>query len=119
MTFYARFENLCAEVGLKPQSKEMQVITGVSSPAISNWGKKGALPNAEVLCRIAKHFNITTDYLLCLSEVREPQTVTLTDHEMLLLKAFRAADAEGQQNIIFTCQLEMRKAENGESVSAG
>lgn len=118
MTFYDRYEQLCSEHGMRPQTPEMLEISGVTSGSVSGW-KKGALPKAEALCRLAAHFHVTTDYLLGLSEVRNPQTITLTDHEMLLLKAFRAADAEGQQNIIFTCQYEMRKAEKGESVNAG
>lgn len=118
MTFYDRYKLLCSEHGMRPQTPEMLEITGVTSGSVSGWSK-GALPKADVLCRLANYFDVTTDYLLGLSELRKPQAITLTDHELLLLKAFRAADAEGQQNIIFTCQLELRKAEKGENVSAG
>lgn len=118
MTFYDRYEQLCSERGMRPQTPEMLEIAGVTSGSVSGW-KKGALPKTEVLCRLASYFQVTTDYLLCLSELRNPQAQILSEHEQLLIKAFRAADAEGQQNIIFSCQLELRKAGKGEVVSAG
>ena len=42
MTFYDRFEMLCAERQMKPQTQEIQDIAGVSSPAISGWKNKGS-----------------------------------------------------------------------------
>lgn len=114
MSFYERFETLCTEAGIKPQSKEMQEITGVSSPAISNWDLKGSLPKGETLCRIAKHFKVTTDYLLGLSEVRQSSLPILSDQERLLLETFRAAGAEGQFSIIQTA-MNVREIEKGEN----
>lgn len=120
MTFYERFEGLCSEVGLKPQSKEMLEVTGVSSPAISNWSKKGALPNAEVLCRIAKHFQVTTDYLLGLNELRQEKTIpALTEQERLLLEAYRVASVQGQFHIIQVCMNERDAALKGDTANAG
>ncbi len=71
MTFFERYEQLCTEKGTKPQNAEMIKIAGVSSGAISGW-KKGSLPKGDVLCRLAKFFNVTTDYLLGLNELRNP-----------------------------------------------
>ena len=126
MEFYKRFEQLCAEEGLKPQSKEMLEITGVSSPAISNWNLKGSLPKADVLIRLANHFQVSVDYLLGLSDVRlqsnnnsassvsSPSASSsvndavisdrvLSDQEKLLIRLFREANASGQFQIIHTC----------------
>ena len=69
MTFFERYEQLCTEKGTKPQNAEMIKIAGVSSGAISGW-KKGSLPKGDVLCRLAKFFDVTTDYLLGLNELR-------------------------------------------------
>lgn len=69
MTFFERYEQLCTEKGTTPQNAEMIKITGVSSGAISGW-KKGSLPKGDVLCRLAKFFDVTTDYLLGLNELR-------------------------------------------------
>lgn len=118
MTFYDRYEQLCSERNMRPQTPEMLDIAGVISGSVSGW-KKGALPKTEVLCRLASYFQVTTDYLLCLSELRNPQAYTLSEHEQLLINAFRSADAAGQQNIIFACQLELRKSGKGDTVNVG
>ena len=112
-----RFRNARERAGLS--TYEVAKRIGVSQPAVNQWDTGNKIPSVEMLCKLADLYCVSTDYLLGLSELRNPQTITLTDHEMLLLKAYRAADAEGQQNIIFTCQLEMRKVEKGENVSAG
>lgn len=116
MTFYDRFEMLCAERQMKPQTQEIQDIAGVSSPAISGWKNKGSLPKGEVLCRLANYFEVTTDYLLGLSEVRKPRP-GLTEEEVLLLEAYRSATAQGRFHIIQVCMNE--KQEKGQAVSAG
>lgn len=79
MIFCKRFEQLCAEKNLRPQSKEILEMTGVSSPAISNWFQKNILPKAEVLVRIAMYFHVSIDYLLGLTDVRIPGAATGLD----------------------------------------
>jgi transcriptional regulator with XRE-family HTH domain len=119
MTFYERYELLCGERSMKPQTQEMQDITGVSSPSISGW-KNGSMPKADVLCRLARYFDVTTDYLLGLSEVRKSQAIpSLTEQEQLLLSAFRSVGAAGQFRIIQVCMNERDAAEKGETINAG
>lgn len=67
MTFYEKYESLCREEGFNPQSPEMMRMTGVSSGAISGW-KGCSLPKTEVIVRIARHFGVSSDYLLGLSK---------------------------------------------------
>ena len=69
MSFYERFESLCKERGLRPQSNEIIEIAGVSSPAITGW-KKGSAPKADVLLRIATYFGVSVDYLLGNTDVK-------------------------------------------------
>lgn len=116
MSFYERYENLCAERGMKPQNPEMQRICGVTSGSISGW-KSGSSPKIEVLCRLATYFDVTTDYLLGLSEVRKPEVLVLSEKEKILIDAYRAADDMGQLNIIYICLDEMKKAK-GDNASA-
>lgn len=119
MTFYERYEQLCAERNMKPQNPEMQEVMGVTSGSISGW-KKGASPKVEVIYRLAQYFDVTADYLLGLSEVRNPKTVpTLTEQERLLLEAFRVASVQGQFHIIQVCMNERDAALKGESANAG
>ncbi|MEY8320331.1 hypothetical protein AAK894_04520 [Lachnospiraceae bacterium 46-61] len=82
MTFFQRYEQLCAEKGTKPQNAEMIKIAGVSSGAISGW-KKGSLPKGDVLCRLAKFFDVTTDYLLGLNELRNSYYANNNDSSVI------------------------------------
>ncbi len=120
MTFYERYETLCSEHNIKPQTQEILDILGVTSPTVTGW-KKGSLPKMDVICNLAAYFNVTSDYLLGLSELRNAMpNLILTEEEMLLVNTYRAADTQGRFRIIHVC---MSEAENtkakGETVSAG
>lgn len=106
MDFYDRYKALCKEKSLNPQSREMFEVTGVTTGTISGW-KRGSEPRPSVLIKIARYFDVSVDYLLGLSEVRN---IELSDHERLLIDAFRRADAEGQQEIIFACRNALHRA---------
>ena len=71
MTFYDRYESLCKNAGYKPQSPKMQEITGVTSGAISKWKTLGITPKPEILAKIANFFNVSTDYLLGNSNIKD------------------------------------------------
>ena len=114
MTFYDRYHDLCLEVGMKPQSKEMLEIAGVSSPSVTGW-KKGSQPNVDTLCRLSKYFEVTTDYMLGLSDLRKSSINTLSEYEDILIKAFRSANAEGKLRIIQVCMNE-RDSEKRETI---
>ena len=119
MSFYNRYVELCSEHGMKPQNPEMQRITGVSSGSISGW-KQGSSPKIEVICNLAKYFDVTTDYLLGLSEVRKPEILVLSEYERVLIETYRSIDPEGQMNIIYTCKSEQKRAAlKGEEINAG
>ena len=115
MQFYERYRQLCEEKGLKPQNPEMFKVTQVTSGAISGW-KKGALPKGDVLCRLANYFDVTTDYLLGLSEVRKPG-LELTEEELLLINAYRNTSVQGRFNIIQVCM--NAQQEKGQAAIAG
>ena len=52
----------------KLSQKEMGTILAVSQDTISLWEKGKSVPTAEYLIAIAQHFQVTTDYLLCLTD---------------------------------------------------
>ncbi len=66
--FWERFYNLCIRKGKKPNPVGKEV--GLSSGIISKW-KNGGIPNGETLMKLAKYFEVSTDYLLGLSEYTE------------------------------------------------
>lgn len=61
MSFYEQLEKLCLKHNVKPSTIVEQL--GMSKGTMSNW-KKGGIPNGEAVVRFAKHFHVSTDYLL-------------------------------------------------------
>lgn len=59
--FFDRFHSLCREHGGTPNSVARELE--ISSGSITAW-KRGTLPRAETLDRIANYFNVPSDYLL-------------------------------------------------------
>ena len=98
MAFYERFEQLCEEKGLKTQSKEIQEIAGVSSPAIQGWKDK-SVPKITPVIKLAKYFDVSVDYLLDLSSVRKSD---LSKDETLLIEMYRTSTAEQRNKILLT-----------------
>ncbi|MCC8099987.1 MAG: helix-turn-helix domain-containing protein [Clostridiales bacterium] len=76
----------------------------IKSPAVSGW-KRGSSPKIEYVCKLARYFNVSADYLLGLSQLRNPDT-PLADDEVLLLAAYRSADTKGKFQIIQACMNE-------------
>ncbi len=62
--FWERFYSLCLRNGKRPNPVGKEI--GLSSGIISKW-KHGGIPNGETLMKLAKYFNVSTDYLLGIS----------------------------------------------------
>lgn len=95
--FYDRFLELCESKGIKPTTllKSLKV-----SPSISdNWKKPNTYPKGDTLMCLADCFNVSVDYLLGRTEIRETVTAenqfkikkapSLTDEEKQLLDDYR------------------------------
>ena len=52
--------------------EQMAKAFGVSRPTISGWFNGTSTPSIHVLIKIAQHFNVSTDYLLGLSDTASP-----------------------------------------------
>lgn len=65
--FYNRLSNLCHENGTNVTQllKELKLSTSKGTA----W-KNGSIPNGDILAKIADYFNVSTDYLLGKTEVR-------------------------------------------------
>ncbi len=61
--FFTVFENLCKSKGKSATAIGSEL--GISKTTISYWrNTEGVIPKQEVLVKIAKHFDVTVDYLL-------------------------------------------------------
>ena len=87
VNFSGRFRSLCESSG-KTQ-KRLAELLGTSESALVNY-KKDRVPEADVLLRIAKYFNVSIEWLLTGDE---PIGQTIPDQSALEWK-IRAQEAE-------------------------
>lgn len=111
MEFMERLDQLMEERGIRDN---FFVKCGIiSNGTIGRWRKGESNPSVPAVIEISNFFGVTTDYLLGLSDDRCPADM-LSEKEKILIRAYRAADDEGQMNIICACMNEKRKAESAE-----
>ena len=65
ITFIDRLKELREDKGLS--QSQLAKETGLSQAGISLWEDGLRVPNAQVIISLAKYFEVTTDYLLGLS----------------------------------------------------
>ncbi len=98
--FYSRYESLCNEIGISP-SKAAQK-NQISKTSVTRW-KRGAAPSSDILNKLATYFNVSTDYLLGKTDIKNrPDTIfdiEPTKDEVEFIKQYRLADKEMQDAI--------------------
>lgn len=62
MSFYDNFVECCDEIGLTPT--EVARSNGITQQAVSLWKKRGSIPKAETLYKLANFFGVTVGYML-------------------------------------------------------
>lgn len=84
--------------------KELGCKLGISLSSISMYERGERQPDLETLIKISKFFNVTTDYLLGLTDIpnyekmpNQHQITNLTKNENELLEIFRRMDSERDQ----------------------
>ena len=65
---------------------ELAKELGVSKQCISNWENDNILPSIEMLIRLAKFFNVSTDFLLDLDSKNILDVSHLTSQQIAHLK---------------------------------
>ena len=61
---------------------DFALLLGVKQQTYSNWERGRVEPSLSVLAGIAKHFNVSVDWLLGLDDNRGMVRVTATDHSV-------------------------------------
>lgn len=86
-------------------SKDVEVGAGLANSSLSQWKKGKGKPSLENIVKVASYFDVSTDYLLCLSEDRKNGGIekSLTEEEKLLLKAYNNASSYDRFRIIQLC----------------
>jgi transcriptional regulator with XRE-family HTH domain len=70
MSFSTRFKRIRVKNGII--QKELAKALNVSSSAVSSYERGESYPTIDTLIIFAKKFNVSVDYLLCLSDVAHP-----------------------------------------------
>ena len=61
---------------------ELAKRLGVTKQAVSNWENNNILPSVEMLMILAKHFSVSTDFLLGLDDRKYLDVTDLTDEQL-------------------------------------
>lgn len=81
--------------------------TGIAQSQTSKW-KKGFLPGSEILIKVCKYLDVSSDYLLDLNPKAPP---ILSDQEQELLEHFRQCSPGEQDSILLLANAGAAKAE--------
>ena len=65
---------------------ELATRLGVTKQCVSNWENDNILPSVDMLVKIAKYFNVSTDYLLGLDSANAIDVSGLSDTEIAHIK---------------------------------
>jgi len=80
-TFKERFKELLENTNEQELEKEI----GVSASAFRQWTNGYTLPTSEKLMLLSRHFNVSTDYLLGLSEYHNEDEIKLVNEARKML----------------------------------
>jgi len=91
-----RLKNLRNERSIS--QPELGKIIGVSQQSISCYENYTRDPDTETLKKIAQYFDVSTDYLLGKTDVRNPEKELQTEKE--LVKKFRMLSSGNKENLL-------------------
>ncbi len=103
-------------------NKDIEVGAGLANASVSQWKKGKGKPSLENIIKVATYFQVTTDYLLGLSDTPVNTPIaekSLTEEEQLLLDAFHCASTQGRFHIIQVCMNERDAAIKRETRNVG
>ena len=81
LSFVDSIERLCNEKNIS--ISKMLSDLGLAKGLVSNWKKRGTIPNGDILLKIAEYFDVSVDYLLGLS-TKKHRSITLDDVDNLV-----------------------------------
>lgn len=99
MDFTARFNELLGTE--RGASLRLSKAIGASSGLITAWKTGEKRPALDYIVMLAEYFDVTTDYLLCLSKERKNTPYPdLTEDEREMLELFQKIPYKDQQRLI-------------------
>lgn len=100
MTFSNRLENLLEENNLS--QKQLSTELHIAPSTLNGYLRRNREPGFATLIKLANFFNVSTDYLLGVTNIRYPYTLSQSYHdsESDLLDTYRALRPQEQRYLI-------------------
>ena len=115
MTFGERLTQLRKEYGYSTRNEFAEKL-GIPSTTLRNYETDVREPGHTFLKQISEFFNVSVDYLLCLTDEREVlNSFRLRTSEQSMIENYRDLDDHGKDmvNTVLSKELERSKAEKG------
>ena len=84
---FMRIKQLCAKNGISVSKLESEL--GFSTSTIQKW-KSAIVPNANNVIKVARYFNVSTDYLLGIADVETTLIDFAQDDDIISLQRARS-----------------------------
>lgn len=94
MNFSLRLENLIQEKNIT--QKQLAGELHMAASTLNGYITEHREPDFETLAHIARYFDVSTDYLLCLTDLKKPAPSSLTSAEINLIHHYRRLKPERQ-----------------------
>lgn len=112
-----RIKELREQHGLRQET--LASFVGSSQQSISRVEREKCVPSADLIVNIAEHFNVTTDYVLCLSNTRRSIEGQLRVNQEIdeyydVVSAYKKLNKENKATtkILMNRFIEVQKEEN-------
>lgn len=98
MDFNIRLENLIEEKNVT--QKQLSLELHIAPTTLNGYINSYREPDFHTLVRLARYFDVSTDYLLGLSEEKKPAPSSLSPAEGALIHLYRSLVPERQELLI-------------------
>jgi len=85
-TLYGRIKGLCESNNIT--IAELERALGFSNSTIRKWGNSIS-PSIDKIIKIAEYFNVSTDYILGATDIKEPINEIITDKDIVTFQRAR------------------------------
>lgn len=111
MTFGERLTQLRKESGYSTRNEFADVL-GIPSTTLRNYETNAREPGHTFLKQISEFFNVSVDYLLCLTDDKEVlNSFRLRSTEQSMIEKYRFLDPFGQETVSITLDRECKRVE--------
>ena len=107
----ARIRFLRTELGLTQEQLANKLTNVKGKSSIANYENGSNLPSDEVKLKMCEIFNCSLDYLMCKSDVRNPEKVNINDADVAFASGVKALNETNKMIIKNTLEALLAKQE--------